>query len=58
VANDLELCRIDSERGVGRALFKRYPDEWGSDEAAYKAFNRAKATAGGEYIDGRWKVRA
>jgi hypothetical protein len=58
VANDLELCRIESARGVGRALFKRHPDEWASDEAAHKAFNRAKAAASGEYIDGRWKVRA
>jgi hypothetical protein len=58
VANDLELCRIDSERGVGRALVKRFPDEWASDEAAYKAFSRSKATARGEYIDGRWRVPA
>jgi hypothetical protein len=57
VANDLELCRIKSARGVGRALYKRFPREWASDEAAYKAFNRSKNTARGEYIDGRWKVR-
>jgi hypothetical protein len=58
VANDRELCRIDSARGVGRALYKQFPNQWASDEAAYKAFNRSKATAGGEYIDGRWKVPA
>jgi hypothetical protein len=58
VATDLELCRIDSARGVGQALYQRFPNEWASKEAAYKAFSRAKTAAGREYFDGRWKVPA
>jgi hypothetical protein len=43
---------------VGRALFARFPDEWATEEAAYKAFTRAKNTAKGGFVDGRWAVPA
>ncbi|CAA0127424.1 Uncharacterised protein [Mycolicibacterium vanbaalenii] len=58
VADDPELCRVDSARGVGRGLFEKYPGEWTTSEAAYKAFGRARSTAGGEFIEGRWQIPA
>ncbi|MGV9958344.1 AAA family ATPase [Rhodococcus aetherivorans] len=58
VVGDPEISRIESARGVGRALFARFPDEFASDEAAYKAFTRAKNTAKGGFVDGRWAVPA
>jgi hypothetical protein len=57
VADDPDLVRVDSLRGVGRALFERFPGRWASDEAAYKAFNRARKAAGGEFQNGFWTVR-
>ncbi len=57
VANDLQLCRIESGRGVGKALRQRDPERWRTDDAATKAFNRAKTDVGGEFTDGRWKNR-
>ncbi len=54
VAGDDELSRIKTVRGVGRALFEKYPGEWDSTGAATMAFSRAKDTARGKYTDGRW----
>ncbi|WP_455900760.1 AAA family ATPase [Rhodococcus gordoniae] len=58
VACDPEISRIESARGVGRALFARFPEEWTSEDAAIKAFTRAKKTAKGGFVDGRWAVPA
>jgi len=54
VTADPELAKIESARGVGRALLRKFPGEWASDEAAYKAFTRARKTAGGGFVNGRW----
>lgn len=53
VVNDPELSRIESARGVGRALHAKF-SEWNTEDAAIKAFNRAKKSAGGTFVDGRW----
>lgn len=53
VSNDPELCRIESTRGVGKALYAR--GGYSSEDAAIKAFQRAKAAAGGRFEDGRWR---
>lgn len=58
VAGDTGLSGVESVRGVGRALFDKYPGEWASDEAAYKAFQRAKNSVGGEFTEGRWQIPA
>ncbi|WP_342660396.1 hypothetical protein Rruber_00229 [Rhodococcus ruber] len=58
VVGDPEISRIESARGVGRALFARFPEEWTSEDAAIKAFTRAKKTAKGGFVDGRWAVSA
>lgn len=54
IVNDAELSRISSARGVGRALFAKYPGRWPSDEAAYKSFNFAKKHAAGTFASGCW----
>ncbi|WP_305781163.1 AAA family ATPase [Nocardia nova] len=54
VAGDPELCGVSSLRGVGRALFARFPGEWTTEESAYKAFKRARDSANGEFADGAW----
>lgn len=56
VRNDPDLSRVTSARGVGRALFEKYPGEWSGDSAAYQAFQRAKRTAGGVFRDGTWTL--
>jgi phosphopantetheinyl transferase (holo-ACP synthase) len=56
VTADPELAGIESARAVGRALIRRFPGEWASDEAAYKAFTRARKAAGGDFIGGRWLI--
>lgn len=56
VAGDPELSREVSAPGVGRGLVEKFPGEWTTDEAAYKAFNRAKNAVGGQFIDGRWQI--
>jgi hypothetical protein len=58
VVDDPEISRIESARGVGRALFARFPGQWASEDAAIKAFTRAKNTAKGGFVDGRWAVPA
>ncbi|WP_371053930.1 AAA family ATPase [Rhodococcus gordoniae] len=58
VVGDPEMSGIESARGVGRALFVRFPGKWPSEEAAYRAFTRAKNTTKGEFVDGRWAVPA
>ncbi|WP_167097118.1 AAA family ATPase [Mycobacterium sp. DL592] len=55
VADDAGLRAIESARGVGRALVDRYPGEWATGEAAYKAFSRARRSAGGIFAGGRWQ---
>jgi hypothetical protein len=56
VADDADLARIDSLRGVGRALFERFPGKWASEESAYKAFSFARKAAGGEFQNGFWAI--
>ncbi len=58
VVGDPEISRIESVRGVGRALFARCPGRWASEDAAIKAFARAKNAAKGGFVDGRWSVPA
>jgi hypothetical protein len=55
VASDPELSRIESVRGVGRALFDRFPEEWSSADAAKQAFIRAKGSKG-QFIGGVWRL--
>lgn len=55
VVNDPDLVRIESARAVGKALYAKY-GEWPTEGAAIKAFNRAKGSSGGKFIDGRWRA--
>lgn len=55
VANDPELATISSQREIGRRLYDANPDAFSSADAAKQAFNRAKSSAGGDFINGRWQ---
>ncbi|MHA7662382.1 AAA family ATPase [Mycolicibacterium sp. HS_4_1] len=50
-----ELSTIGSQREVGRRLYAADPEKFESADAARIAFGRAKKSAGGEFIDGRWQ---
>jgi hypothetical protein len=52
VVNDPKLSGIESMRGMGRALHAA--GDYGSEDAARKAFQRARDTAGGRFENGRW----
>lgn len=54
---DPELSTIDGVNAVGRALQQRFPDRWTKWRGAATAFGRAKDSAGGEYVGGRWVIQ-
>lgn len=56
VAGDKELSRVKSVRDIGRKLRATAPDQFKSDDAARVAFDRARKSVGGKYLDGRWQM--